>query len=278
MENANSKEYLEKILGQVLENMKRTAHAPSVQMTDVPRESLGMNDDEEAALDDLDEDENPDKRITQRKADKYVEKDGELSESEDEEINEANGIRRQSSRRRRININYRSIMDVSGDSGVETGSALGTPQQGSSVPDDGDVMNVDVAVPEEQTPSPTQGLNGSTAVSGAVSSQQSPAPAALATDDDVTMGDAEPDVPDESTVTVAQERTPPDSPPPEHDTVVAAPAPGPERQAEEAGIKEETATEEDAAVTGTQDEGRMEHDTENAKGEASAAGAAKAEL
>merc|ERR1711939_299144 len=53
MDNANSKEYLEKILTQVLENLKRTAHAPSVQMTDVPRESLGMKD--EMNVDELDE-------------------------------------------------------------------------------------------------------------------------------------------------------------------------------------------------------------------------------
>ena len=57
MDNANSREYLEKIRIQVIENLKRTTFAPSVQMQDVPRDSLAMNDEDEAAMDDLDEDE-----------------------------------------------------------------------------------------------------------------------------------------------------------------------------------------------------------------------------
>ncbi|KIW94273.1 histone deacetylase RPD3 [Cladophialophora bantiana CBS 173.52] len=233
MENANSREYLEKILGQVLENMKRTAHAPSVQMTDVPRESLGMNDEDEAALDDLDEDQNPDTRITQRKADKYIQKNGELSDSEDEEMEEVNG-RPSAARKRRIMQNYRHIMDVGGnDSGVETESGTGTPQQVSSLPDEAaDEMNVDEELDDKighQTPSPPSGeqrVNGSAAVSGL----QSPDHHASAetADGDVEMGDA--DMPDgdaapadeaeaarlteaEPTTIVQQQRTPPDSPP-----------------------------------------------------------------
>ncbi|OQV05582.1 Histone deacetylase domain-containing protein [Cladophialophora immunda] len=233
MENANSREYLEKILGQVLENMKRTAHAPSVQMTDVPRESLGMNDEDEAALDDLDEDQNPDTRLTQRKADKYVQKNGELSDSEDEEMEEVNG-RPSASRKRRIMQNYRHIMDVGGnDSGVETRSGTGTPQQASSLPDEAaDEMNVDEDLDDkvnQQTPSPPNGeqqVNGSVVVSGL----QSPDHLASAetADGDVEMGDA--DLPDgnaapmdeaetarsteaDSTIIVQQQRTPPDSPP-----------------------------------------------------------------
>ena len=52
MDNANSREYLEKIRQQVIDNLKKTTFAPSVQMTDVPRDSLAMNDEDEAALDD----------------------------------------------------------------------------------------------------------------------------------------------------------------------------------------------------------------------------------
>lgn len=233
MENANSREYLEKILSQVLENMKRTAHAPSVQMTDVPRESLGMNDDDEAALDDMDEDENPDKRITQRKADKYIEKNGELSDSEDEDMTGLNG--HMSNRKLRAAQNYRHILDVGGnDSGVETGSALGTPHQGSSVPDDADEMNVDEV---EDKPAQTstndnlvQDANGSVAVSGPQSPNPAPAPAPASLDDgDVEMGEADEDgfaptespdatatnpvpVEEESTITVQQQQTPPESP------------------------------------------------------------------
>ncbi|ETI20670.1 histone deacetylase RPD3 [Cladophialophora carrionii CBS 160.54] len=232
MDNANSREYLDKILTQVLENMKRTAHAPSVQMTDVPRDSLGMNDDDEAALDDLDEDENSDKRRTQRRADKYVQKNGELSDSEDEEMEIDGNGRPSGSRKRRVMQNYRHIMDVGGnDSGIETGSGMGTPQQASSLPDEAaDEMNVDDDLERigQPTPSPQNGenVNGAAPASG----PQSPIHDTPAVDDgDVEMGDADapnghilaataaqhelPHSMEEATSTVQQQRTPPDSPP-----------------------------------------------------------------
>ena len=235
MDNANSKEYLDKILTQVLENMKRTAHAPSVQMTDIPRDSLGMNDDDEAALDDLDEDENTDKRHTQRRADQYIQKNGELSDSEDDEMDIDGNGRPAPSRKRRIVQNYRHIMDVGGnDSGIETGSGVGTPQQASSLPDEAaDDMNVDDDLDEgmgQPTPSPQNGehVNGSAAVSG----PQSPIHDTPAVEDgDIEMGDADADAPnghllaataaqhglphplEAETITVQQQQTPPDSPP-----------------------------------------------------------------
>lgn len=104
MDNANSPEYLEKIKNQVIDNLKRTAHAPSVQMTEVPPDPEGMDDEADAILDDLDEDEHKDQRYTKRRWDKYVEKDGELSESEDEEENARNGVHRQRHMRKRRNI------------------------------------------------------------------------------------------------------------------------------------------------------------------------------
>jgi histone deacetylase 1/2 len=252
MDNANSKEYLEKILTQVLENLKRTAHAPSVQMTDVPRESLGMNDEDEAALDDLDEDQNADSRMSQRKADKYVEKDGELSDSDDEAMEDMNG--HTGSRKRRIMVNYRHIMDVGGnDSGMETGSGVETPQQGSSLPDDADEMNVDELDEEiNLIPSPSAAdMIGSAAVSGPHS------PSAPAADDDIEMreADAEGSAPtsaadalpaeEESTITVQpqaqaqaqQQQTPPESPP----------AQEAEQPAMTSGDTAPTATEEEAA-------------------------------
>ncbi|KAJ5132218.1 Histone deacetylase RPD3 [Penicillium atrosanguineum] len=137
MDNANTKDYLDKIRSQVVENLKRTSFAPSVQMTDVPRNPLldGMDDDADDVLDDLDEDENKDKRFTQRRFDQYVEKPGELSESEDEEEAAANGVRRQPGAMRRRNItNYRNLDP--GDSGLDSGMA--TPQDASSV-GDGDI-------------------------------------------------------------------------------------------------------------------------------------------
>ncbi len=104
MDNANTPEYLEKIKIQVIENLKRTAHAPSVQMTDVPRDPEGMNDEADAELDDADEDDNPNVRYTKRRWDKYTEKDGELSDSEDEDENEANGVLRQPNAPKRRNM------------------------------------------------------------------------------------------------------------------------------------------------------------------------------
>lgn len=135
MDNANTKEYLEKIRTQVVENLKRTSFAPSVQMTDVPREPLvgGMDDEADAILDDLDEDENKDKRMTARRFDRYVEKPGELSDSEDEEESAAIGVRRQANiLKRRNEINYKHF-DV-GDSGLESG--LATPREASSIADE----------------------------------------------------------------------------------------------------------------------------------------------
>lgn len=104
MDNANSADYLEKIKIQVIENLRRTAHAPSVQLTDVPRDPEGMDDDADAALDDEDEDTHKDQRRTQRQWDKYTDKGDEFSDSEDEEQNRANGVHRQPDRRRRRNI------------------------------------------------------------------------------------------------------------------------------------------------------------------------------
>ncbi|KAI8846436.1 histone deacetylase 1 [Chytridium lagenaria] len=76
MENLNSREYLEKIKVKIIENLRNVAHAPSVQMQEVPRDMF--SDDEE------DEDVNKDIRITQSMSDKRRVPIGELSDSEDE--------------------------------------------------------------------------------------------------------------------------------------------------------------------------------------------------
>lgn len=129
MDNANSKDYLEKIKIQVIENLKKTAHAPSVQMTDVPRATLtGGLDEDEDILDDFDEDENMDKRSSQRRNDKRIARDDELDESEDEEENYKNGVRPQDGPSKRRNImDYQNentvASDVDMDSGAVTPSA-----------------------------------------------------------------------------------------------------------------------------------------------------------
>ncbi|KAF2093777.1 histone deacetylase, partial [Rhizodiscina lignyota] len=108
MENANSPDYLEKIKIQVIENLKLTAAVPSVQAQDVPRTSLmdGLDSDAEDAADDEDADANPDVRYTQRTWDAKITRDDEFDDSEDEEMNEQNGVRRQPGQKRR-----RGIMD-----------------------------------------------------------------------------------------------------------------------------------------------------------------------
>ncbi|OXV09870.1 hypothetical protein Egran_02367 [Elaphomyces granulatus] len=232
MDNANTKEYLDKIRNQVIENLKRTAFAPSVQMADVPREPLmeGIDDDADAILDDLDEDENKDKRYTKRRFDQYVERDGELSDSEDEEENSANGIRRQPGAiKRRNRANYRHIDVV--DSGLESGIA--TPRDASSVLDEDMDLTADAkedkadAAETEERRSPSaveqsskdeEGISGTQKEMGfeeqeqAVSSPISPQLSPIDTD----MEDAgAPNIELERTGTLGemQEKTPPASPP-----------------------------------------------------------------
>lgn len=126
MDNANSKDYLEKIKIQVIENLKRTAHAPSVQMTDVPRTTMtGGIDEDDDIMDDLDEEENTDHRGSARQNDKRITRDDELDESEDEEENYKNGVRPQNGTNKR-----RNIMDFQNDNAVaediEMDSGMGT--------------------------------------------------------------------------------------------------------------------------------------------------------
>jgi histone deacetylase 1/2 len=292
MDNANSREYLDKILVQVLENMRRTIHAPSTQGQVIPGASLGMDDEEEAALDDLDEEINTDKRGSQRKADQRIEKNGELSDSEDEddenEPRSPHGPSRLPGRdMRRARMNYRNLLDVpDADSGIETGSGMETPQQGSSPPDDDLEMNLDGDATGNQTPSPVQGLNGSAAVSG----PQSPLPA-TADDDDVDMGDAgaasvppapAPAANPEPTVTAGQ-ITPPDSPPPQASAAATAP---PTTNGAEPSTTAGPSTEtqaileqmdfDDKAIK-AEEEGRMERELDTVVGEVRTEAVAKAE-
>lgn len=83
MENANNPEYLEKIKIQLLENLRKTAAVPSVQMQPIPN-GMTMTDEEEAELADLDEDEHPDERMTALALDKKVARTDEFEDSDDE--------------------------------------------------------------------------------------------------------------------------------------------------------------------------------------------------
>jgi len=84
MENSNSREYLEKITASVIDNLRQTGPAPSVQLQDVPRKPFGgMTDEEEAELDDLDEDENKDVRMTEHR---WAKNADHITESEPTEL------------------------------------------------------------------------------------------------------------------------------------------------------------------------------------------------
>lgn len=215
MDNANTKDYLDKIRSQVVENLKRTSFAPSVQMTDVPRNPIldGMDDEADDVLDDLDEDENKDKRFTQRRFDQYVEKPGELSESEDEEENAANGVRRQPNAfRRRNQTNYRNLDPA--DSGLDSGIA--TPQEASSVGD----ADMDSALDTKMTDAPRTELDASAAAVASLG-QETPA-----TDAERMVVEGEETGP---SAVASQQPSPPSH---DEDTTMedaAAPAPGAEQ-------------------------------------------------
>ncbi|KAI9731553.1 MAG: histone deacetylase [Cirrosporium novae-zelandiae] len=225
MENANSREYLEKIKIQVIENLKRTAHAPSVQMTDVPRDPIGMDDEADAILDDLDSDEHKDSRYTKRRWDQYVEKEGELSESEDEEESERHGVHRQPGQKRRRNITDFKNSHAA-DDGINSGAAS-PHHQSASEADDGlngvahtNGINHESALKDDSaTPAASENPDSS-----AASHTESHAPPE---DEDVQMGDAEAPAaittaPPAAVANGPQENTPPASPPVSNTTITAS--------------------------------------------------------
>jgi histone deacetylase 1/2 len=171
MENANSYEYLEKIKIAVIENLKKTAPAPSVQMTDIPRASMGLTDEEEAELDDLDADENKDARMTQRQWEKSTAAHDDPYESDDDEMARANGIYRLDGTRRSILDHPNPNADTTMDSGIATPKQNGD----DAVPDtnDADDTMVDEAAEEPKE---------------AAQPEEAPAPAK--DDGDVDMADA----------------------------------------------------------------------------------------
>ncbi|KAK8203079.1 hypothetical protein IWZ01DRAFT_516140 [Phyllosticta capitalensis] len=89
MSNDNTPEYLEKIRSTISERLRSLPFAPSVQMQDVPRESLGGAEEDEDMLADLDADKNMDVRMTELQQDRHVENDNEFYDSDvDDEKNE----------------------------------------------------------------------------------------------------------------------------------------------------------------------------------------------
>lgn len=234
MDNANSPEYLEKIKVQVIENLKRTTFAPSVQMTDVPRDP---DEDPDNILDDLDEDEHKDQRYTSRRWDKYVEKDGELSESEDEDENENNGVRRQPGVRKRRNImDYQNADAVMDDVDLPSGAVS---PHGDRVRERASRGAINDAEENGSAHSSNGAMEDSRPSSVVATSDESPnADATNPSDEDVDMADDSTTLPPPAHHLPSpgrpQEATPPDSPavPPvpasPRDPSPTAPAPTPD--------------------------------------------------
>ncbi|KAM0253487.1 hypothetical protein ACHAP5_000516 [Fusarium lateritium] len=128
MENSNSREYLEKITSAVIDNLRQTGPAPSVQLQDVPRKPFGgMTDEEEAELDDLDEDENKDVRMSEHRWDKHVEHDNEFEPSDDDDMARANGATRQNGNKRSFTDYRKGEMEVDNPDAPPAKVANGTP-------------------------------------------------------------------------------------------------------------------------------------------------------
>lgn len=206
MDNANSPEYLNKIKNSVIENLSRTKFAPSVQMTDVPGNIEGMDDEADAELDDLDEDENQDTRYTQRRWDKYVEKDGELSDSENEDENQRNGIvNARPGKRRRNMMDYQNANAVPDfESGIDSpapGSVNGAAEAQVA---NGAIHNAILRA--KASASPAAPPQGTVASQPSLSSNAS-------VRGDVEMADGTGAAPSPAAAVVASVLTPPDSPP-----------------------------------------------------------------
>ncbi|KAK6542784.1 histone deacetylase, variant 2 [Orbilia ellipsospora] len=148
MENLNSKEYLEKILASVIQNLERTKAVPSVQMTNVPMEHERYREEQEGALDDLDEEMNADSRHSRRRSDKKIQNDLEYSDSEDEMDD---FLRRKQNRariRQEKNFGKESEADTPGNAHTPLSGAI-TPAAKSGVPSESGAAVPAVPEPEE---------------------------------------------------------------------------------------------------------------------------------
>ncbi|KAF3764175.1 histone deacetylase, partial [Cryphonectria parasitica EP155] len=192
MENANSPEYLEKIKNAVIENLKKTIPAPSVQMQDVPRQGMNvMTDEDEAELDDEDADNNKDVRITRRNADKNVARDDEFEESDDEDMDKAVGIYQTNGKKRPITDyknpyaqeDYEDVVDRNGDKPPTPRADAPTAADA----EDGDETMEDVGADAVEQPEPE--------VEKAAESTAAPQPTDAAAvpdkDGDIDMAEAE---------------------------------------------------------------------------------------
>ena len=217
MENSNSREYLDKITSAVIDHLRQTGPAPSVQMQDVPRKPFGgMTDEEEAELNDLDEDENKDTRMTELQWDKQVENPAEFEPSEDDDLAKANGATRQ-------NGNKRSFTDHQHDDsedadGKRTRNSNGAQKEvqdpaADEAHDPNDDTIEDVATSEKNEPEPAAEKSGP---------EETTETEKTAVDDDGDVGMAD-SAAAEDTTKIKKEDAEPES-------VTEAPAPEPENE------------------------------------------------
>lgn len=252
MENSNSREYLEKITSAVIDNLRQTGPAPSVQMQDVPRRPFGgMTDEEEAELDDLDEDENKDVRMTEHRWDKHVEDDAEFEASDDEDMSRANGATRLGSNKRTLADYRKADMDVDSGNASPANGTNGT--NGAHVeptvedaPDANDDTIEDITVADE--------ASKDTAQEAREPSQPEKDDSKVDGDGDVGMTDSA--AAEEPTATIKTEEVEPetvpestsdDKPTDEAAVAEAPPAPTVEEAVPEPKAADETATSEKAA-------------------------------
>lgn len=284
MDNANTPEYLTKIKNSVIENLSRTKFGPSVQMTNVPNDIEGMDDEADAELDDLDEDENKDTRYTQRRWETHVDKDGELSESEDESTNKRNGILRQPGQRKRMNIMDYQNADAVPD--IESG--VGTPVSASMNGDAAVVAAVNGELHEDimkakASASPPNDLAGAPVVASKNASVAASRASNASRNGDVEMGEASttaaPAATEPMTAAVTGQLTPPQSPAQQPAASTNATAPAQEAvQTEVTNVTADAPTSTDVEMadapvangvtSAVKDEGQAERVEEDANAEA----------
>ncbi|KAK1983922.1 histone deacetylase domain-containing protein [Colletotrichum cereale] len=144
MENSNSFEYLEKIKAAVIDNLRHTQPAPSVQMQDVPRQPFGgMTDEEEAELNDIDEDEQPDERMTQRRWEQRTRNEADFEDSDDEDMDEANGMTRPRNAKKRTFGDYRQ---AEGDVDSGAPSPVNGAPEGEEAPNAEPIVDADITL------------------------------------------------------------------------------------------------------------------------------------
>ncbi|KAJ3166320.1 Histone deacetylase 2 [Geranomyces variabilis] len=179
MENLNTRDYLEKIEIAVRENLRHVAHAPSVQMHNVPFDEWSSEDDED----------NKDERITQIMSDKYRIPDNALSDSEDEGV----GQRRDRQSFRNAKHKEQRERERLRAAANSNGQGAPAPRRRGEKPSAG--TNQNGAGSANKNIGPKSSVNGQSAAGGEPDLDADEGASSMQLDDDdlANMADAEPD-------------------------------------------------------------------------------------